>query len=40
MIGIDKRKENRAAFSGNIPSASAPEMVSPDLDKPGIIAKD
>ena len=39
MAGIPKRKENFAASPLSQPDISAVEIVTPDLEKPGIIAK-
>ena len=39
MTGIDIKKENFAASSDLMPSASAKEMVLPERDIPGKIAK-
>ena len=38
MAGIPKRKENFAASLLSHPTSRAVEMVTPDLEKPGIIA--
>ena len=38
MAGIPKRKENFAASTLSHPDIRAVEMVTPDLEKPGIIA--
>ena len=38
IAGIPKRKENFAAASLSHPEMSAVEIVTPDLEKPGIIA--
>ena len=39
IAGIPKRKENFAASPLSHPEISAVEMVTPDLENPGIIAK-
>ena len=39
MAGIPKRKENFAASALSHPEIIAVEIVTPDLEKPGIIAK-
>ena len=38
--GMPRRKENVAASSLSQPNNNAKEIVAPDLDIPGIIAKD
>ena len=38
MAGIPKRKENFAASRLSHPDIKAAEIVTPDLEKPGIIA--
>ena len=40
IAGIPKRKENFAASALSQPVTIAVEIVTPDLEKPGIIAKD
>ena len=40
MAGIPKRKENLAASSLSQPDTKAVEIVTPDLETPGKIAKD
>ena len=39
IIGIDRRKENLAAWLGGIPKNIPIDIVEPDLEIPGIIAK-
>ena len=39
MIGVDSRKENRAAPSRVSPRTSPVEMVIPDRETPGMIAR-
>ena len=40
IAGMPKRKENFAASALSQPVTIAVEIVTPDLEKPGIIAKD
>ena len=39
IVGIDRKNENSAADRLDAPSASAPTIVAPDRDTPGIIAR-
>ena len=39
MVGIARKNENSAAERLSVPSSSAPTIVAPDRDTPGIIAK-
>ena len=38
MIGVARRKANRAASSFDSPTSSPPAIVAPDREKPGISA--
>ena len=39
MVGMARKKENSAAERLSVPSSSAPTMVAPERDTPGISAR-
>ena len=39
MVGMARKKENSAAARLSAPSSSAPTMVAPERDTPGISAR-